>query len=99
ARHDLLDVMRHQHEAGRSRIMREALDELQELLARDRIESRAGLIEDEQFRLRHQCASDEHALAFTLREKSPWPIGERLGLDLTQDVERAGSIIVGGVTP
>ncbi len=92
-------MMRHQHEARRDRIMREAFEELQELLARDRIEPRAWLIEDQQLRLRHQRASDQHALTLALREKSPWTIRDRLGFDLPEDFERARAVVVRRVAP
>jgi sugar lactone lactonase YvrE len=44
--YDLLDVMRHQHQHGRIAPAREPSEELQKVLARDRVQSRARLIED-----------------------------------------------------
>ena len=66
-RHDFLDVMRHQHHRGRAADAGEALDELQEVLARDGIESRAWLVEDHQPRRAHQRPPNQDALTFTLR--------------------------------
>ena len=57
--------------AGALRLRAEALEESEEVFARDGIEAGAGFVEDEQPRPRHERAGDEDALAFALGEDAP----------------------------
>src|SRR6185295_18770924 len=91
--------MCHEYERRRFSVATEALEKLQEVFARGRVESGARLVEDEQLRLRHQCATDEHALAFALREHAPRAVHEIPALDLLQQLRRAGTVSARDVAP
>src|SRR5258708_2104575 len=79
--HNLLHMMRDQHERGSVLLAAKALEELQEMLARGGIESGARLIEDEQPWFGHERAADEHALAFALGKKQPGTFRQVTALD------------------
>jgi hypothetical protein len=66
-RNDFLDVMGDQNKRGGVALASEPLDELEEVLARDRVEPGARLIEDQETRPPHQRSADENALALALR--------------------------------
>src|SRR5712692_8767677 len=80
--------MRHQNERRRTTLVRQPFEKLQKMLACDRIESGARLVENQQLRTRHQRPPYQHALTLALRQKTPRPIAQRLGLDLAQYRER-----------
>src|SRR6266849_3807469 len=61
--------MRHQNERRRTTLVRQPFEKLQKMLARDRIESGARLVENQQLRTRHQRPPDQHA-----------PVGPSIGL-------------------
>src|SRR5208282_4312378 len=77
----------------------EAAEELQEMLARDGVESGAGLVEDHEARRRHQRASDQHALALPLREKSPRTIAEISCLDAAENGVGGAEVLVAHLAP
>src|SRR5271156_3807572 len=77
----------------------EAAEELQEVLARDGVESGAGLVEDHEARRRHQRASDQHALALALREKSPRTIAEIARLDSAEDGVGGAEVLLAHLAP
>ena len=84
-RGDFLDVMRDEDERRSARLVGEDFDEVEKLFARNRIEAGAGLVEDEELRLRHEGAGDEYALAFTLRKLAPKTFGECARAGETQE--------------
>src|SRR5437879_5992578 len=98
-RHDFLHVMRHQHNGRRASLPAETIEELKEMVARDRIEPGARLVENQHRRTRHQRATDKHTLAFALREKSPRPPGEIIALNLFEDARGASAVGMGDSSP
>src|SRR6266481_4308806 len=98
-RDDLLDMMSDQHHRRRAAGAGDALQELQEVLARDRVESGARLVEDHEPRRCHQRSPDQHALALTLRQKSPWTLAEIARLDTPQDGVGSAPIFIAYLTP
>ena len=98
-RHDFLHVMRHQRERRRFLPATEPIEVLQEMLAGDRVETRAGFVENEDPWLGHQRAADDHALAFTLRKKHPRPLGEVFAFDLFEDAQSADAVRLSDASP
>ena len=98
-RGDLLDVMRHEDQRRGVSLAAEALEELHKTLARQRVEARAGFVQDEERGSGHQRATDEDALAFALREDGPGAVGELGGFDAAQDRGGAGAVGGGGCGP
>src|ERR1700679_2871735 len=70
-RHDFINMMRDEDECWSSLAAAEFLEELQEVFAGDGIEPGARFVEYQQRRSCHQGASDEHALALSLRQNTP----------------------------
>src|SRR5271156_2652214 len=70
---------------GRAAEAGDALNELQEVFARDRVKSGAWLVEDHEPGRGHQRSPDKHALALALREKPPRTIAKIVSLDTAQD--------------
>src|SRR2546425_4374595 len=98
-RHDFLHVVRHQCERGRLFSATEAIEELQEMLAGNRVESRAGFVENQYLWIGHQRAADDHTLAFTLRKKHPRSLGEAFAFDLFEDAQSAYAVRFGDASP
>ena len=77
----------------------EHVHEAQEFLAGDRVQPRAGLVEDEEPRPGHERAGDQHPLALALRKVSPFPLGEGQGADGQEEPPRRGVVAAGGPHP
>ena len=90
--------MRDEDERGRVFTGAEPLEKSQELLARQRIESGAWLIEDQQLRPGHEGAANQDTLAFSLGKDFPAPSREIAGLHLPED-PLCGAFILWFYTP
>lgn len=80
-RHDFFDVMSDEQQTRCVTTPAETLKKSEKMFARGRIQTRARFIEDEKAWARHQCATDEDALAFALAEDAPGAFGEMPSLD------------------
>ncbi|EGJ78349.1 putative ABC transporter ATP-binding protein [Streptomyces sp. Tu6071] len=67
---DLLDVVGHHDHRGGDRVACEAAEAADEVLAAPEVETGGGLVEEEQFGVRHEGAGDERALALSLGESA-----------------------------
>ena len=59
-------MVRHEHQDGRRRVGRELREGAHELLAPRQVEARGGLVQQQDLRVRHECAGDLDALALPL---------------------------------
>ena len=66
----LLDVVGDQHGGGGVGVLADLGQRLDEDLATAQVKARAGLIEQQQFRISHQCAGDLDTLSLALRQSA-----------------------------
>ena len=83
-RHDFLHVVGDEDEGGGGPALPQPLDHAEKMLAGRRIESGARFVEDQDPRMRHQGAGDEHPLAFALGEDTPRAVRRMGAADLAQ---------------
>src|SRR5271156_673938 len=69
------------------------------MLTRDRVESGARLVEDEEFWARHQRSSDQCALALALRQEPPRAVANRGGFNLTENLQRLRLLLGTNLAP
>jgi len=91
--------MSHKHERRAARMARELFEKLQKLFAGDGVEAGARLVENEQTRLRHQCAGNQHALSFSLGKINPRPFFKMGKFDVLEPASRESPISATGFGP
>jgi hypothetical protein len=92
-------MMRHQYERGSIFAPTQPLQELQKVLAGSGIKSGTRFIENQQSRIGHQRAGDQHPLPFALGQHAPRPLRKIPALDLPQQSLGADAVGAGDAPP
>ena len=90
--HDFLDVMGDEDERGRAGLDGEVFEEMEEILAGDRVESGAGLVENQEARAGHEGAGDGDRRALALGEHRPRAVFEGGAADGLQEAFGGGPV-------
>ena len=96
---DFLDVMGDEDQRGAPLPSTKLVYEAEKPLPRHRIETGARLVENQASQGIHQGTANENPLALSLRQQSPFAVGEMEGVDFPQISVRPLPVVRGDCSP